>query len=182
MFVYNMGSGSSLLSCGVFLPPPLSQAFPLLVAGRVPHPCSRQSLSGPPGLFIYSPRKGSLPPIFGAQGAPPSFPCVFITLIAYYSVSPFSPGGGQSVQGAMLLWPRDVCGSTVYHLAHLVCVFPIFLGAGDWRHPGEPPGFSVQCEVEMLCVGWRCGGVKVLPLLSGLACKVCLQRLSKISF
>jgi hypothetical protein len=24
----------------------------------------------------------------------------------------FSPGGGQSVQGAMLLWPRLVCGST----------------------------------------------------------------------
>jgi hypothetical protein len=43
-------------------------------------------------------------------------------------------------------------------------------------------GFSVQCEVEMLCSGWRCGGVKVLPLLGGLACKVCLQHLSKISF
>jgi hypothetical protein len=24
----------------------------------------------------------------------------------------FSPGGGQSVQGAMLLWPRLVCGGT----------------------------------------------------------------------
>jgi hypothetical protein len=33
----------------------------------------------------------------------------------------------------------------------------------------------------MLCAGWRCGGVKVLPLLSALACKVCLQCLSKIS-
>jgi hypothetical protein len=31
-----MGSGSSLLSCGVFLPPPLSQAFLLLVAGCTP--------------------------------------------------------------------------------------------------------------------------------------------------
>jgi hypothetical protein len=28
-----VGSGSSSLSCGVFLPPPLSQAFPLLLAG-----------------------------------------------------------------------------------------------------------------------------------------------------
>jgi hypothetical protein len=27
----------------------------------------------------------------------------FIVLIAYYSVSLFSPGGGQSVQGAMLI-------------------------------------------------------------------------------
>jgi hypothetical protein len=63
-------------------------------------------------LFIYSPGKGSLPPIFSAQGAPPSFLHVLFVLIAYYSVSLFSPGGGQSVQGAMLLWPRLVCGST----------------------------------------------------------------------
>jgi hypothetical protein len=35
--------------------------------------------------------------------------------------------------------------------------------------------------VEMLCTGWSFGGVKVLPLLSGFACKVCLQCLSKIS-
>jgi hypothetical protein len=65
-----------------------------------------------PGLFIYSSGKDSLPPIFGTQCTPPSFPCVFIVLIAYYSVSLFSPGGGLSVQGAMLIWPRVVCGST----------------------------------------------------------------------
>jgi hypothetical protein len=70
----------------------------------------------------------------------------------------------------------------VYHLAHLVVhVFPGHLGAGIWWWPGGPPGFSVQCDVEILCAGWRCGGVKVLPVLGGLACKVCLQRLSKIS-
>jgi hypothetical protein len=34
--------------------------------------------------------------------------------------------------------------------------------------------------VEMLCACWWFGGVKVLPLLGGLACKVCLQHLSKI--
>jgi hypothetical protein len=34
--------------------------------------------------------------------------------------------------------------------------------------------------VKMLCAGWRCGGVKVLPLLGGFACKVYLQHLSKI--
>jgi hypothetical protein len=110
-FTVHMGSGSSLLSCGVFLPPPLSPAFLLLVAGRAPR--SRQSLSSPPDLFMYSSRKESLPPIFGAQCAPPCFLPVFIVLIAYWSVSLFSPGGGQSVQGAMLLCPRLVCGSTV---------------------------------------------------------------------
>jgi hypothetical protein len=39
-----------------------------------------------------------LPQCFGAQGAPPSLLRVFIVLIAYYSVSLFSPSGGQSVQ------------------------------------------------------------------------------------
>jgi hypothetical protein len=48
---------------------------------------------------------------------PPSFPCVFIALIAYYSVSLFSRGGGWSVQGAMLIWPRVVCGSTTVPLS-----------------------------------------------------------------
>jgi hypothetical protein len=46
-------------------------------------PRSHQSLSGLPGLFIYNSGKDSLPPIFSAQCAPPSFPCVFIFLIAY---------------------------------------------------------------------------------------------------
>jgi hypothetical protein len=63
-------------------------------------------------LFIYSPGKDSLPPIFGTQCTPPSFPRVFFALIAYYSVSLFSLSGGWSVQGAMLLWPRLVCGRT----------------------------------------------------------------------
>jgi hypothetical protein len=52
-------------------------------------------------------REGFPLPPFGTQGAPPSLLRVFIALIAYYSVSLFSPGWGQSVQGAMLIWPRD---------------------------------------------------------------------------
>jgi hypothetical protein len=36
MFIYSsLGSGSSPLSCGAFLPPPLFQAFLLLIAGHV---------------------------------------------------------------------------------------------------------------------------------------------------
>jgi hypothetical protein len=132
LFAAHVGSGSSLrhshkLSC-----------FWLLGMS----PCSCWSLSGPPGLFIYSPGKDSLPPIFGAQCTPPSFQRVFIVLIAYYSVSLFSPGGSWSVQGAMLLWPRVVCGSTTVPLTHLVRVFPSCLGMGGWR-PRDPPGFSV---------------------------------------
>jgi hypothetical protein len=102
----------------VFLPllwsfPPSTTLTSFPTPGYWARPLSHQSLSGLPGLFIYSPGKDSLPPIFGAQCVPPSFPCVFIVLIAYYSVSLFSPGGGHSVQGAMLLWPSLVCGSTV---------------------------------------------------------------------
>jgi hypothetical protein len=118
-------------------------------------PCSCPFWPGPACLFTVL---GGIPlPTLGAQGTPPS--CVFIVLIAYYSVSLFSLGGGWSVHGALLIWPRIVCGSTAYCLAHLVHVFRSHLGAGVWR-PGGPPGFSVQHEVEILCAGWRCGGVK----------------------
>jgi hypothetical protein len=178
LFTADMGSWSSPLSCGVFLPPPLSQAFPLLVAGRLTLLLWEPLQPGPACLFTVP---GGIPlPLSLVQGAPPSLLPVFIVLIAYYSVSLFSPGGGQSVQRAMLIWPRVVCGSTPYHLFHLVRIFPNCLGAGVWR-PGGPPGFSVQHEVEILCSGWRCGVVKVFPLLCGLACMVCLQHLSKIS-
>jgi hypothetical protein len=108
LFTVHVGSGSSLLSCGVFLPLPLSQASPLLVAGRAPRSCQR--LSGLPSLFIYSPGKDSLPPIFSALSAPPSFQCVLIVLIGYYSVSLFFPGwrsvcpGGYAALAQACLW------------------------------------------------------------------------------
>jgi hypothetical protein len=78
-------------SRGMWVFPPLLWSFPpsaTLTSFPTPGcwawaPCSRQRLSGQTGLFIYSPRKGSLPPIFSAQCAPPSFLRVFIVLIAY---------------------------------------------------------------------------------------------------
>jgi hypothetical protein len=132
-----VGSGSSLLL----------QASLLLVAGRAPR--SRQRLSGPPGLFIYSPGKDSLPPIFSAQGAPPSFQHVLIVVIAYYSVSLFfSPGGGQSVQGAMLLWPRLVCGATTVPRSSPGLRFPKLYG----RRPLAAPGALLVSPFNMK---WR---------------------------
>jgi hypothetical protein len=76
----------------------------------------------------------SPPLLFGAQGIPPSLLHVFFVVIVYYSVFfLFSLGWGRSVQGAMLIWPRVVCGRTTCHLAHpVVCVFPSGLGAGIW--------------------------------------------------
>jgi hypothetical protein len=56
----------------------------------------------------------------------------------------FSLGGGRSVQGAMLIWPRFVCGSTMCHLAPLVVrIFPSHLGAAIWQRRGNPPSFSI---------------------------------------
>jgi hypothetical protein len=71
--------------------------------------------------------------------------CLFLLLLLIIQgFFLFSLGGGQSVQDAMLIWPRVVCGSTACCLAHLViCVFPSGLDAGVWRQHGNPPGFSV---------------------------------------
>jgi hypothetical protein len=71
-----MGSGSSPLSCGVFFPLPLLQAFPFLVAGHV-----LLLLPSPADLFFYSSRRDSSPCLFGAQGAPPSLLHVFLLLL-----------------------------------------------------------------------------------------------------
>jgi hypothetical protein len=127
-------------SCGKWVFPPLLWSFPpSTTLTSFPVPGCKACASAPagaslarPGLFIYSFRKDSHPPLFGAQGAPPSLPRVFIVLIVYYSVFLFCLDGGWSVQGAMLIWPRVVHGSTAYRLAHLVCVFPSHLGMGDW--------------------------------------------------
>jgi hypothetical protein len=142
MFIYiSLGKWVFPLSCGVFLPLPLLQAFLVLVAGHVllllpagmfvysshgkwvfppllwsfPPSATLTSFPTPgcwahtpapagfsparPGLFIYSSGKDSPPLLLRSQGTPPSLPRVFIVLIAYYSVSLFSLGGGQSVQG-----------------------------------------------------------------------------------
>jgi hypothetical protein len=136
LFTVHMGSGSSPLSCGVFLPLPLLQAFLLLFAGRV-----SPLLPFPAGLLW-----GISPPPLRRSGHLALFAnclfCCYCLLFSFFFL--FSLGGGRSVQGAMLIWPRVVCGSTAYCLAHLVvCVFPSHLGTAVWRQCGSPPGFSV---------------------------------------
>jgi hypothetical protein len=81
------------------------------------HPGSRQSLSSQARLVYLQFWEGFPSLHFGVQCTPPSLQRVFIVLIAYYSVSLFPPGGGWSVQGAMLLWPRVVCGSAMILLS-----------------------------------------------------------------
>jgi hypothetical protein len=149
-------------SRGKWVFPPLLWSFPPSTTltsfpapgcwARTPAP----TLSGQAWLVYLQFWEGFPSPLFSAQGAPPSLLRVFIVLIAYYSVSLFSAGGGWSIQGAMLVWPRIVCGSTVYRLAHLVRVFPSCLGKGVWW-----PGGPLVC---LFNVKWRCsapaGGVE----------------------
>jgi hypothetical protein len=78
-------------------------------------------------LFIYSFMKDCPFPLLWHSGRPALFAmCLFCCCHCLFSLvffSFFSQGGGQSVQEAVLIWPRAVCGSTVCHLAHLVvCV------------------------------------------------------------
>jgi hypothetical protein len=47
--------------------------------------------------------------------------CCYCLLFSFFSL--FSLGGDQSVQGAMLIWPRIVCGRTMFCLAHLWSAF-----------------------------------------------------------
>jgi hypothetical protein len=142
LFTVHMGSGSSLLSCGVFLPPPLSQAFQILVAGHVPRPRSRQSLYGPPGLCIYSPRKGSLPPIFSFR-VPHPLSCVTLLFLLLITQFLFFPQVDVSLsRGLCCSGPGLSVGVPQYHEAHLVHVFPSHLGSSDWW-PGGPPCFSI---------------------------------------
>jgi hypothetical protein len=142
VFIYSSrGKWVFPLSCGVFLPPPLSQAFLLLVAGRVP---PLPPSPARPGLFIYSSGKDIPSPTFGTQDAMASLLRVFFVVIAYYSVSLFFPGWWSVCPGGYADLARVVCGSTMSHLAHLVvCVFPSHLGTGVWQRPRGPPGFSI---------------------------------------
>jgi hypothetical protein len=86
-------------------------SFPLLVAGHV-LPLPPEALW--PARLVYLQSREGFPSLNLRRSVRPTlFPACFIVLIAYYSVFLFFPlDGGQSVQGAMLLWPRLVCGST----------------------------------------------------------------------
>jgi hypothetical protein len=101
-------------------------------------------------------------PSFGSQGTPPFLLYVLFIVVVYYSVwffSLFSLGVGRSVQGAMLIWPKVVFGSTMCCLAHLVVCSS---QAGRRWHPaaGEPSWFlHLPWSGDAMCM---LGGVVVL--------------------
>jgi hypothetical protein len=98
-----------------------------------------------------------------------------------YIIHSFLWGKGQSVQEAMLVYPRGSCGNTSCCLfAHLlVCVSkvglePVFDNVGDI--------LSSQCNMAwksfVLSGGLECWGFASSSWF--FSCQVCLQRLSKI--
>jgi hypothetical protein len=150
----------------------------VLVLPLLPYPAS---------LFIYS-SSGECPsPTLHSSGHPVLFAmclfllmlfsCLFIIQFVFFS---FFPGwvlvcpGGYADLAQDCLWEYCMLLSSPGGL-----LLHSRLETGVWQGR-SPPGFSVYCGVGMLCVGWGCGGVGVLPLLGGFFCKAYLQHLSKI--
>jgi hypothetical protein len=111
MFVYS--------SCGKWVFPPLLWSFPpsaaltsfqLLVAGPTP-PLPPEPLQ--PARLVYLQSQEGFPSTnLRRSGRPTLFPkCLYCSYCLLLSFS-FFPGWGLVCQGAMLLWPRLVCGST----------------------------------------------------------------------
>jgi hypothetical protein len=135
LFTAHVGSGSFPLSCGVF---PLCYSHMLshsLFLGALPRSC--RSLSGPPGLFIYSSGKNSFPPVFGPQCTPPLFPmCLYCSYCLLLSFS-FFPGwrsvcpGGYAALAQGCLWEY-----------HGTAKLTLSASSQDVWWPGGPPGFS----------------------------------------
>jgi hypothetical protein len=70
VFIYS-SHGKWVLSCGVFLPPPLSQAFPLLVAGHAGHALPLPPEPLQPAQLVYFTVPGRIPlPQSSALSAP----------------------------------------------------------------------------------------------------------------
>jgi hypothetical protein len=114
-------------------PVELSSRQPLLwafLSPRLLSGCHHSCLPWPACLFTVCMRYCPYPTLW-SSGHPALFAtCLsffFFQLFVYYWVCFFSlfffPGWGHSVQGAMLIWPRVVCGSTACCLAHLVVCF-----------------------------------------------------------
>jgi hypothetical protein len=102
------GKWSSPLTCGVFLPQPLLQAFLLLVAGHLP-----LLLPSPAGLFIYSSMRDFSSAPLQCSGHPALFAmclfCFCLLFSCFYFFS-FFPGwvlvcpGGYADQAQGCLW------------------------------------------------------------------------------
>jgi hypothetical protein len=109
-------------------------------------PCSHQSLSDLPGLFIYSlfTVPGRIPfPQSSVLRVPHPLSSMSLLLLLLITQFLFFPRVEVSLsRGLCCSGPGLSVGVPWYHEAHLVHIFPSHLGAGDWQ-PRGPPCFSV---------------------------------------
>jgi hypothetical protein len=139
-------------------------------------PWSHWTLSGRPACLLG---RRPLPPLQCSECPTLFATCLYYSYCLLLSFSFFTgwrlvcPGGY-----AALAWV--VCGSTMVLRSSPGPRLCKLSGYGQLAAQG-PSWFLHLSEVEILCAYWRCGRVKVLPLLRGFVCKVCLQSLSKIS-
>jgi hypothetical protein len=91
-------------------------------------------------LFIYSSHGECPSPSLLSSGHPVLFAmCLFFFSCLFFSFFfLFSLGGGQSVQEAMLICPREYCMPLICSPGGL----PSRVGAGVWQRR-SPPGFSI---------------------------------------
>jgi hypothetical protein len=123
-------------SCGRWVFPPLLWSFPPTTTFTsfpapgcwVCTPCFRHSLSCPPGLFIYSPGKDSLPPIFGAQCAHPlsRVSLLFLLLITQFLFFPLVEV--SLPKGLCCSGPELSVGVPLYHEASPGLCLPTLSG------------------------------------------------------
>jgi hypothetical protein len=135
-----------------FLHPATFTSFP---TPRFLGVCHLSCLLWPACLFTVP--WGIAPPLSSALREPCLFAmCLLLLLfvIQFGFFSLFSLGGGQSVQGAVLIWPRIVCGSTMCCLAHLVTCFS--QASRSWCLVAREPSWFLM---EWGCYAWA-GGVK----------------------
>jgi hypothetical protein len=119
LFTAHVGGVSTPLSCGVFLPLPLSQAFPLLVAGYT-SPLPPETLR-PAQLVYLQFHEGFPSPSLQCSVPPTLFPtCLYCSYCLLLSFSFFPqwrsvcPGGYAALaQGC--LW--EYCGTTKFTLS-----------------------------------------------------------------
>jgi hypothetical protein len=79
--------------------PPSATLTSFPIPGCWVHAHAPAGASGQAWLVYLQFQEGSLHPLFGTQCTLPSLQRVFIVLVAYYSVSLFSPGGGLVCPG-----------------------------------------------------------------------------------
>jgi hypothetical protein len=170
LFTVHMGSGSSSLSCGAFLPLPLLEAFLLLIAR-----CVVPLLPSPAGLFIYtSHRKWVFPLSCGVFLPPPllqAFPLLIVGCVPLFLPSP--PGLLWGISPPPLFSAQGSLPSLLHVFFVLIAyysVFFLFSLGGGWSVRGlcwSGPGLSVGVLSAAYLTLWSTSSQAIWALASG---------------